>query len=535
MLTRNAGLAKPAATLAVGPILAAVIGLAGPAAAPSSAAQEARAFEQPQLRAVSVSGAWRVSRGQGVTVGVLDTGVDASAPDLTGSVRTGPDYTAGVNPPDYRPPHLHGTFIASVIAGHGSGPGRAQGVMGVAPDARILSVRVILDDGEPGAAKYNNDPKFADAIGNGIYYAVRHGVRVINMSLGSPEPTRFLRTAVGYAISHGVVVVASAGNSGTAGGGFTPYGYPASYTGVISVAALNQSGTRASFSDRNASVVLAAPGVNVVGDGPGGEFIEGDGTSPAAAFVTGVVALIKSRYPGLSPALVEQALITTTKNRPGRGYNASVGFGEVDAAAALAAAGRLAAVTQASGLAPAAHFGPQSPAAIQVTHRNQALIDGYGTVSGAAAVCFLAAIAFLIMLSRRAARDRHRVAPEALPPWQQPLPPPGGDTFLPRRRPGGYADPPSGNAYGPPPGSQYSPPPGSPYGQPSGGAYDPPPGNRYDPPPSNRYGPPPGGQYSPPPGNRYSPRPGSTSGPPWDPAHGPAGDGPLRDPYRPES
>ena len=72
---------------------------------------------------------------------------------------TGPDYTLGADPPGYHPPHLHGTYIASLIAGHGSGPGRSGGVIGVAPDARILSVRVILDDQEPGLDVYNSKPR----------------------------------------------------------------------------------------------------------------------------------------------------------------------------------------------------------------------------------------------------------------------------------------------------------------------------------------------------------------------------------------
>ena len=134
---------------------------------------QVRAAEQAQLRAIQATPAWQVSRGRGVTVGVLDTGVDAGAADLSGSVTTGPDYTAGADPPGYRPPHLHGTFIASLIAGHGSGPGRAGGVIGVAPAARVLSVRVILDDSEPGVGPYNTNPRFADAIGRGIRYAAR--------------------------------------------------------------------------------------------------------------------------------------------------------------------------------------------------------------------------------------------------------------------------------------------------------------------------------------------------------------------------
>ena len=137
-----------------------------------------------------------MTRGSGVTVGVLDSGVDATVPDLTGSVTVGPDYTKGADPPGYQPPHLHGTYIASLIAGHGSGPGDADGVIGVAPAATILSVRVILDDQEPGFAAYHNDTAYDDAMGNGIRYAVRHGVGVINMSLGGETPSRDLRAAV---------------------------------------------------------------------------------------------------------------------------------------------------------------------------------------------------------------------------------------------------------------------------------------------------------------------------------------------------
>jgi subtilisin family serine protease len=296
---------------------------AGPAdsarAGPGQAAGvQVRAVEQAQLKSINVPAAWRVSQGRGVTVGVLDTGVDASAADLSGSVSTGPDYTQGADPPGYQPPHLHGTFIASLIAGHGSGPGRAGGVIGVAPAARVLSVRVILDDQEPGIGPYNTDPRFADAIGQGIRYAASHGAAVINMSLGSIQPTQATQAALAYAVSRGVLVVASAGNSGAPGQAYTPYSYPASFAGVVSVAAVNESGVRAAFSDRNSSVVLSAPGVQVLGAGPGGTYLQASGTSPAAAFVTGVAALIRSAYPRLSPAQVEQALISSAAHRPPR-------------------------------------------------------------------------------------------------------------------------------------------------------------------------------------------------------------------------
>ena len=371
--------------------------LGSPAASAQGIGQQVRADEMPELQKIDVPAAWRVTKGAGVTVAVLDTGVDPAIPDLTGSVITGPDYTLGADPPGYQPPHLHGTYIASLIAGHGSGPGRASGVIGVAPDARILSVRVILDDQEPGLNVYNENAKYADAIPDGIRYAVGHGAQVINMSLGSTIPTRATRLAIGYAISHNVVVVASAGNEGTAGGGFTPYSYPASFTGVISVAAVGATGRRASFSDRNASVVISAPGVNIVGAGPGGEYLIASGTSPAAAFVSGVVALIRSKYPQLVPALVTQALVTSARHRPAAGYSPSIGFGEVDAVAALSAAGRLAAQRPAAGLSASAHFGPGPPGPIQVVHRSYRKIVALGVLAGVAALGFLLVLTLLVM------------------------------------------------------------------------------------------------------------------------------------------
>jgi type VII secretion-associated serine protease mycosin len=365
---------------------------------------QVRAAEQAQLKSIDAPAAWRVSRGGGVTVGVLDTGVDVSAADLSGSVSTGPDYTQGADPPGYHPPHLHGTFIASLIAGHGSGPGRAGGIIGVAPAARVLSVRVILDDSEPGVGPYNTNPRFADAIGRGIRYAASHGAGVINMSLGSVQPTQAMQAALAYAVSRGVVVVASAGNSGAPGPAYTPYSYPASFAGVVSVAAVNESGARAAFSDRNSSVVLSAPGVEVIGVGPGGTYLQASGTSPAAAFVAGVAALIRSAYPRLSPAQVEQAMVSSAARRPAAGYSPATGFGEVDAAAALQAAGLLSRASPAPGLAAGRHFGGAAPGPVQVTHRDEVRIAALGGIGAAGAAGFLASLAVLATLTIRRVR-----------------------------------------------------------------------------------------------------------------------------------
>ena len=398
---------------------------------PPSDLAAVRPDEMQALDQIEVPAAWQAAKGNGVTVAVLDTGVDSTAPDLAGDVSTGPDYTAGADPPGYQPPLDHGTYIASLIAGHGSGPGDTLGVMGVAPDAKILAVRVILDDGEPGLQAYNQDKRFADAISNGIYYAVRHGATIINMSLGSADPAGNLRAAIGYAVSRGVVVVASAGNDGTSSG-FAPYIYPASFTGVIAVAAVTSSGARAFFSEQNSSVLLSAPGVGVIGAGPGGEYLDAEGTSPSAALVSGVVALIRSRYPALSPALVAQALITSTAHRPSGGYSTGTGFGEVDAAAALRAAGRLAAEAPETGFATAKFFGTPGRASsairpIQVVHRNTRLIAAYTAAAYGGAVCAIIATVLLIWMIRRSRRDRLQAptfapapqSPFQAPPWAQ--------------------------------------------------------------------------------------------------------------------
>lgn len=399
------GLLGAAALFAAGTVPAAA---APRSAADSSPGQQVRALELPELEAIGADAAWSISRGTGVTVGVLDTGTDGTVADLAGSVSNGPDLLAGLDPAGYTPPHLHGTYIASLIAGHGSGPGDEGGVIGVAPQAQVLSVRVIPDDGEPGAGTSHSGGQFEDSLGEGIHYAVDHSVRVINLSLGGTYSTPDTRDAISYAISHNVVVVASAGNSGTAHGGYTPYGYPASFPGVISVAAVNTAGDRAGFSDRNAGVIISAPGVQVVGAAPGGQYLVADGTSPAAAFVTGVVALIKSRFPALSPALVEQALVSSTTHRPSGGYSPATGFGEVSAPAALAAAAQLASGPASRGIAPSARFVAGSPGAIQVVHLNHAKITGYTAAAVAAGLGFLVSLTFLLVASTRAARRRGR-------------------------------------------------------------------------------------------------------------------------------
>jgi subtilisin family serine protease len=154
--------------------------------------------------------------------------------------------------------------------------------------------------------------------------------------------------------------------------------------------------------------VLSAPGVEVIGAGPGGTYLQASGTSPASAFVAGVAALIRSAYPRLSPAQVEQAMIGSAAHPPAGGYSPATGFGEVDAAAALRAAGRLARGKPAAGLAAGGHFGGATPGPIQVTHRDEARIATLAGIGAAGAAGFLAALAVFAVVTARRLRGRRR-------------------------------------------------------------------------------------------------------------------------------
>ena len=316
----------------------------------AAAADTIRIDQQWVLNMMNVPAAWPQTKGAGVIVAVLDSGVYPDVSDLAGSVTEGQDYTGvstGRGNPDWG---VHGTWMASLIAGHGHGPGDDSGVMGIAPQSRILSVRVIPDRADPHYGRYisEQEPAIQQSLANGIDYAVRHGAQVISMSIGYSAPNGAVRQALQQAYDHGVVVIASAGNSGAPAGtsdrnNQAPASFPADYPGVISVGAVDSAGAVAGFSSDNLSVQVAAPGVSVPAQGRDGQYWWVSGTSPACALVAGIAALIKSKYPHLAPDLVASALTSTTTDRPAGGYDSQVGFGIADAAAALAEAGKLAA------------------------------------------------------------------------------------------------------------------------------------------------------------------------------------------------
>ena len=325
-------------------LLAALAAGAVLAAAPLPGAAPARADivrdRQWHLDDLRLPAAWKISRGKGVTIAILDTGVDPRSENLRGRVKTGPDYVKSGAKRGDADWGRHGTDMATVAAGGGPRSGAPNGVLGVAPEARILSVRVIAEDEDP---KGDSGP--SDGVARAIRYAADHGAGVINMSFGrrSRRPPRRSerdeRAAVRYALSKGVVVVASAGNDGDPNDrkqrGRNYVDFPAGYAGVIAVAAAGRRHTAAAFSTRHSYVTLAAPGVDIIDRADFRKYYFGSGTSQASAVVSGTVALIKAKYPKLSPAQIRQLLIDTATNRPAGGFGGAVGFGSVNPLGAL--------------------------------------------------------------------------------------------------------------------------------------------------------------------------------------------------------
>ncbi|MFG2308197.1 type VII secretion-associated serine protease mycosin [Streptomyces sp. NPDC048566] len=373
---------RPRRRSALGLLLAGALALvpAGAAHADGIRAQ------QWGLDAMHTQQAWRTTKGKGITVAVLDTGVDARHPDLAGSVLTGKDLVGfGASRGD-RAWARHGTAMAGIIAGHGHGAGNADGVLGIAPQATILPVRVILEDADPARSKARTTR--GNALAEGIRWATDHGADVINLSLGDdsssahPEPAE--DAAVQYALAKGVAVVASAGNGGEKGDHIS---YPAAYPGVIAATAVDRYGTRASFSTRRWYATVSAPGVDVVIADPDDRYYEGWGTSAASAFVSGAVALVRAAHPGLTPAQIKQLLEDTARNVPAGGRDDARGFGFVDPAAAIARGGRL----KPGGLTPAAYgstyFGPGP----DTPHDDGGPADWAGPLAGALGLALLAA------------------------------------------------------------------------------------------------------------------------------------------------
>ena len=274
--------------------------------------------------------AWKVTKGQGVIVAVIDTGVDATHPDLVGRVLAGYSTVSNQELPEGEQNDVygHGTHVAAIIAGDDD----KDGVVGIAPESTILPIQAL------GSGGSGDDRTVADAID----YAVRNGAHVINLSLGG-EVSPFENggsiscAAVEAAFAAGVVVVVSSGNAGGYG---NPKNQPASCKGALSVAAVDETLTRTYFSSFDNSVRISAPGRRIVSAIPTGPLLpyeQWDGTSMAAPHVAGVAALLRAAYPQWSAQQIVDRILATATDLGALGLDTETGAGLVDAASALGA------------------------------------------------------------------------------------------------------------------------------------------------------------------------------------------------------
>lgn len=270
------------------------------------------------LELMKIPSLWRLSKGEGAKVAVLDTGISDVHPDLRDAIKDAKDFT-GSNSGIYDK-QGHGTHVAGTIAAREN----SSGVIGVAPKADLYIAKVLGDNGS-GSGHW---------IAAGIRWAIEQGVDIISMSLGSPVKTPVIESAVYQAIDAGVHVIAAAGNAGPSTG---TVGYPAAYNGVLAVGAMDNQRRVSRFSSRGQQVDLVAPGQDILSCYPAKGLAKLSGTSMATPFVSGVVALKVARqkmWPHGDPIDTPEELLkvlresATDMHVPG--HDSHYGYGIID-------------------------------------------------------------------------------------------------------------------------------------------------------------------------------------------------------------
>jgi subtilisin family serine protease len=314
------------------------------------------AGQQWGLAQVGAPQAWSMSTGHAATVAVIDTGIDLTHPDLVGSLWVnvgevagngldddnngcvddvhGCDFADGDGSP--ADGHGHGTHVAGII---GAETDNGIGVAGMGWGVSVMPVRVLDDEGSGGVW----------SVSEGILYAANNGARVINLSLGGYSGAPSLQSAISYAQSKGALVIAAAGNDNLS----MPF-YPAVYDGVVGVAATDGADQKAGFSNYGSYVDIAAPGVDIYSTWlQPAAYREMSGTSMAAPMVSGLAALVWTRFPSATASQVAAAMQKSAEDLGSVGWDAYFGWGRIQAADALRSA-PLAAAGSPSGREPAA-------------------------------------------------------------------------------------------------------------------------------------------------------------------------------------
>lgn len=265
---------------------------------------------------------WQRTTGDGVDIAVVDTGVLGTHREFANRVCSGVAFLGSTGVAQVGQGAVdqngHGTHVAGIaLAGRGDG----VGIVGVAPSARLIPVRVLDGQGEGSISD----------VARGITWAVDHGAEVVNLSLGGRTYSAAVASAVAYAESRGVVVTAAAGNDGIGG----PTNYPAALDTPIAVASYDSTHEISWFSTRGTYVDVAAPGSGIVSTYNDGGWAYMGGTSMATPHVAGLAALLRAQHPGWSPAQVRSRIEATAVDTGLIGRDVDSGWGFIDPVAAL--------------------------------------------------------------------------------------------------------------------------------------------------------------------------------------------------------
>lgn len=268
------------------------------------------------VQRIGANEAWSVSRGEEIKVGVMDTGVEFSHPDLKDNYKGGVNLLAPQNPPF--DDNGHGTHVAGIIGAVDN----AFGILGTSPGVHLYALKVLNAAGEG---------YFSDII-RGLDWCTQNNIEIINLSFGSDQPSRALHEAVKKVVAAGKIIVSAAGNDGT----YQSVDYPAAYPEVVAVGAIDELNQITPFTSRGAELNLVAPGTNILSTTLKGFFKRLSGTSMAAAYVTGAAAILKRAHPPAGPREIFKLLEASTERLPGYSRNEQgAGLVRVDQAVSL--------------------------------------------------------------------------------------------------------------------------------------------------------------------------------------------------------
>lgn len=386
------------------PVAAAGLVMAATLATPAAAATSGKIPSGAYSRLVAdILRAQTLTTGQGVTVAVVSTGVDPHDAGLSGKVKTGPDYAFK---PTVPLADEYGTCAASIIAARGPSGSQPLTALGIAPDARILSIRAFPQPKETGASSYFTNADVSQLNARAIEYAVAHGAQVIYLQTDSDAlPAPELSSAIQLAVTKKVVIVAAAFGDNTDP---TAPEFPPAMPGVVGVGSIRTSGGLTPYdkaaSGRNNGIFISGPG-NTFYDSSGYGI---DGPGAAAAVVAGTMALVKSLYPGITVPQAELALARSARYHPHGGYDTTTGFGLVDPYAALQQAATLVKSPNAASAGVALSARPvagQVPGTINAVHHSWAKLLG-GAAAGAVGVLLIVAAVVVFRTGRRRTRGR---------------------------------------------------------------------------------------------------------------------------------